>query len=61
MSSCFEARSDDRIYAGILKRHRLVRCGRRANCDDVFRPALFQDFSCWNSEDEAKCWQVRVQ
>jgi hypothetical protein len=39
----------------------LIGCGRRANCDDVFRPALFQGFLWWDSVAEAEHWNVRVQ
>jgi hypothetical protein len=48
------AGSNDGIDARVLKRRALVGCGRRANRDDVFRPALFQDFPWWDPVDEAK-------
>src|ERR1700730_12360772 len=54
MSPGFEARSDDSIHAGVLKRCTLFGCGRRANCHDAFCAALFQDFAWWNSVDEAE-------
>src|SRR6266478_2280764 len=61
MSAGFEPGSDDGIHAGLLKCCSLIGCGRRANSDNVFRPALFQDFLWWDSVDEAEHWNVRVQ
>ena len=61
MSSGFEAGSDDGIHAGLLKCHTLFGCGRRANRDDVFRPALFQDFLWWDPVDEAEHGYLLVQ
>src|SRR5579872_4897719 len=60
MSSCFEAGSDDRIHAGLLKCRTLFRCGRRANRDNALRPALLQDFVGGNSEDEAEHRHLRI-
>src|SRR5260370_7271211 len=54
MAPGFEAGSDDGIHAGILKCRTLFGCGRRANRDDAFRSALFQDFAWWNPVDEAE-------
>src|SRR5580698_10583012 len=61
MSPGFKAGSDDGIHAGLFKCRTLFGCGRRANREDVFRSALFQDFSCRNPENEAEHWYVRVQ
>src|ERR1700720_2429103 len=61
MSPSLEAGKNNSIHAGHLKGRTLFRCGRRANGDDAFRPALLQDFSWGNSKDEAECWYVRVQ
>src|SRR6478672_10702875 len=60
MSSGFEAGSDDRIHAGLLKCRSLFGRGRRANRDDVFRFTLLQDFFRWNSKDEAQHWCLRI-
>src|SRR6266404_4345316 len=61
MSAGFEPGSDDGIHAGLLKCCSLIGCGRRANRDDVFRPALFQDFLWWDPVDEAEHGHLRVQ
>src|SRR5580704_10563798 len=61
MSSGFEAGSDDGIHASLLKCSTLFGCGRRANRDDVFRPALLQDFLWWDSVDEAEHRYLFVQ
>src|SRR6266851_5331821 len=61
MSPGFEAGGDDGIHAGLLKCHTLFGCGRRANRDDVFRPALFQDFLWWDPADEAEHGYLLVQ
>src|SRR5229473_7152906 len=61
MSPSFEAGSGDGIHAGLLKCRTLFGCGGRANRDDVFRPALFQDFLWWNPVDEAKHGYLLVQ
>src|ERR1700732_3981785 len=55
------AGSDDGIDAGLLKRRTLFGCGGRANRDDVFRPALFQDFLWWDPVDEADHRYLLVQ
>ena len=60
MSPGFEAGSDDRIHAGLLKCRSFFGCGRRANRDDVFRFTLLQDFFRWNSKDEAEHWYLRI-
>src|SRR5580704_5030295 len=54
MAPGFEAGSDDGIHAGLLKRRTLFGCGRRANRDDAFCSALFQDFAWWDAVDEAE-------
>src|SRR5437899_3187817 len=61
MSPGLESGSDDRIHAGLLKCCCLIGCGRRANRDDVFRPALLQDFLWWNPVDEAEYGYLLVQ
>src|SRR6266853_4163937 len=61
MSSGFKPGSDDRIHACLLKCCCLIGCCRRANRDDAFRPALLQDFSWRDSNDEAEYRDVRVQ
>src|ERR1700730_184159 len=61
MSPGFEAGTADAIHAGLLKCHTLFGCGRRANRDDVFRPALFQDFLWWDPVDEAEHRYLLVQ
>src|SRR5882724_11880078 len=61
MSPGFEAGSDDGIHAGFLKCRTLFGRGRRANRDDVFRPALFQDFLWRDPIDEAKHGYLLVQ
>src|SRR5712691_11069663 len=61
MSPGFEAGSDDGIHAGLLKCCCIIGSARRANCDDVFSPALFPDLLRWDSVDEAEHWNVRVQ
>src|SRR6266853_5117596 len=61
MSPGLESGSDDRIHAGLLKCCCLIRCGRRANRDDVFRPALIQDFFSWDPVDEAEHGYLLVQ
>src|ERR1700730_15783004 len=61
MSPSFEAGSDDCIHAGLLKSRALFGRGRSANRDDVFRPALFQDFLWWNPVDEAEYRYLLVQ
>src|SRR5713101_2768180 len=61
MSPGFEAGSDDGIHAGLLKCRTLFGCGRRANRDDVFRPALFQNFSRWDPVAEAEHGYLLVQ
>jgi hypothetical protein len=40
MSPGFEARSDDRIDAGLLKCPCFMWCCRSTNRDDAFRPAF---------------------
>src|SRR6266481_5188651 len=61
MSPGLEAGSDDGIHAGVLKCCSLFGCGRRTNRDDVFCPALFQDFARWNPVDEAEYGYLLVQ
>src|SRR6267143_6575096 len=61
MSPCFEAGSDDGIHAGLLKCRTLFGCGHCANRDDVFRPALFQDFLWRDPVDEAEHRYLLVQ
>src|SRR6267143_2441311 len=61
MSPCFEAGSDDGIHAGLLKCRTLLGCGRRANRDDMFRPALFQNFLWRDPVDEAEHRYLLVQ
>src|SRR6266853_4339599 len=61
MAPGFEAGSDDGIHAGLFKCCTLFGCGRRANRDDVFRPALFQDFLWRNPVDEAEHRYLLVQ
>src|SRR3984893_19246513 len=61
MSPGFEAGTADAIHAGLLKCHTLFGCGRRANRDDVFRPALFQDFLWWEPVDEAEHGYLLVE
>src|SRR6266404_2573257 len=61
MSPGLESGSDDRIHAGLLKCCCLMGCGRRANRDDVFRPALLQDFLWWDPVDEAEHGYLLVQ
>jgi len=61
MSPGFEAGSDDGIHAGLLKCRTLFGCGRRANRDDVFCPALFQDFLWWDPVDEAEHGYLLIQ
>src|SRR6185503_18082836 len=61
MSPGFEAGSDDGIHAGLLKCCTLFGCGRRANRDDVFRPALFQDFLWRDPIDEGEHGYLLVQ
>src|SRR5437879_13846966 len=61
MSPGLESGSDDRIHAGLLKCRTLFGCGRRANRDDVFRPALIQDFLWWDPVDEAEHGYLLVQ
>src|SRR5467141_318332 len=61
MSPGLESGSDDRIHAGLLKCCCLMGCGRRANRDDVFRPALLQDFLWWDPVDEAEYEYLLVQ
>src|SRR6266566_5260355 len=60
MSSGFEPGSDDRIHACRLKCCCLIGCCRPADCDDAFHPALVQDFSWRDSNDEAVYQVVRV-
>src|SRR5450631_1007584 len=50
----FKARGHDGIHAGILKDCSLVGCGRRANRDDPFCPALIQNLPWRDSVDEAE-------
>src|SRR6266849_6471040 len=61
MSPGLESGSDDRIHASLLKCCCLTGCGRRANRDDVFRPALLQDFLWWDPVDEAEHGYLLVQ
>src|SRR6266404_3124966 len=61
MAPSFEAGSDDGVHAGVLKCRTLFGCGRRANRDDVFRPALFQDFLWRDAIDEAEYGYLLVQ
>src|ERR1700732_2627357 len=61
MAPGFEARSDDGIHAGLLKCCTLLGCGRRANRDDVFRPALFEDFLWRDPVYEAEHRYLLVQ
>src|SRR6202163_3828803 len=61
MAPGFEAGSDDGIHAGILKCRTLFGCGRRANRDDVFCTALFQDFAWWNPVDETEHGYLFIQ
>src|SRR6266850_1532959 len=61
MSPGFEAGSDDGIHAGLLKCCSFFGCGRRANRDDVFCPALFQDFVRWDPVDETEHGYLLVQ
>src|SRR6202040_1560889 len=61
MSPGFEAGGDDGIHAGLLKCRTLFGCGRRANRDDVFRPAFFQNFLWWDPTDEAEHRYLLVQ
>src|ERR1700720_405114 len=57
----FEAGSNNSIYSRLLKCRTLFRCGRHADCDDVFRPALFQNFLWWDPVDEAEHGYLLVQ
>src|ERR1700756_652656 len=61
MTAGFEAGSYDGIHAGLLKGRTLFGCGCRANRDDVFRPALIQDFLWRYSVDEAEHGDFLVQ
>src|SRR6266699_1876340 len=61
MAPGFEAGSDDGIHAGLLKCRTLFGCSRCANRDDVFRPALFQDFPWRDPIDEAEYGYLLVQ
>src|SRR4051812_26702465 len=61
MSPGLEARSDEGIHAGLLKCYTLFGCGRRANRDDVFCPALFQDFAWRDPVDEAEHGYLFIQ
>src|SRR6266852_8619118 len=61
MPAGFEAGSDDGIHAGLLKCRTLFGCSRRANRDDVFRPALIQDFLWWDPVDEAEHGYLLIQ
>src|SRR4029450_3252376 len=61
MAPRFEAGRAAGIHAGVLKCRTLCGCRRRANRDDVFRPALFQDFSWWDPVDEAEHGHLLVQ
>src|SRR6266436_1156873 len=65
MAPGFEAGSDDGIHAGIhagiLKCRTLFGCGRRANRDDVFCTALFQDFAWWDPVDETEHGYLFIQ
>src|SRR5450631_3124664 len=61
MSPGFEAGSDDGIHAVLLKCCTLFGCGRRANRDDAFCPALFQDFPWRDPVDEAEHGYLLVQ
>src|SRR6266853_6254799 len=61
MSSGFEPGGDDRIHACRLKCCCLIWCCRPADCDDAFPPALVQDFSWRDSNDEAEYRDVSVQ
>src|SRR5450432_4008733 len=61
MSPGFKAGSDDGIHAGLLKCCTLFGCGRRANRDDTFCPALFQDFPWRDPVDEAEHGYLLVQ
>src|SRR5260370_8681195 len=61
MSSGFEPGSDDGIHAGLLEWLTLFGCGRSANRDDVFCPALFQDFLWGDPVDEAEHGYLLVQ
>ena len=61
MAPGFEAGSDDGIHAGLLQCRTLFGCGRRANREDVFRPALFQYFLWWDPVDEAEHGYLLVQ
>src|SRR6266849_8325943 len=57
----FEARSDDGIYAGLLKCRALLGCCCRTNRDDAFRPALIQDFLWRDPVNEAEHRYLLVQ
>src|SRR5882762_1363888 len=61
MAPGFEAGSDDGIHAGLLECCTLFGCGGRANHDDAFRPALFQDFLWRDPVDEAEHGYLLVQ
>src|SRR5260370_26896542 len=61
MSRGSESGGDDGIHAGLLKCCCVIGCGGRANRDDVFRPALLQDFLWWDAVDEAEHGYLLVQ
>src|SRR5882762_2707541 len=61
MPAGFKAGSGESIDAGIPKCRRLLGSCGRSNREDLFRPALLQNISWWNPEDEAEHRNLRVQ